>query len=137
MTNLIQRRRQAHIALAAVVSGVAATAAVLYRYPPEMNAFYPRCPFYALTGLLCPGCGATRALAALVHGHFAVAMHWNGLIVLLLPGLALYGAVAYRRAVAGKVAAWPRISNAMVFALLAVTLSFGVGRNLFGSFLSF
>ena len=136
MTNQLQRRR-AHIALAAVVSATAAIAAVLYRFPPETSSFYPQCPFHALTGLLCPGCGATRALAALVHGNLADAMHWNGLIVLLLPVVALYGAIAYRRVVAGNVVAWPRISNVTVFALLAVTMSFGVGRNLFGSFLPF
>jgi hypothetical protein len=137
MTNPIQRRRQAHIALAAVVSATVATAAVLYRFPPETNAFYPQCPFYALTGLLCPGCGATRALAALVHGHVAEAMHWNGLVVLLLPVLALCGAIAYWRAVRGIDTAWPRVSNAMAVALLAVTVLFGVGRNLFGGFPSF
>ena len=135
MTNPTQRRRRANIALAAVVSAVGAMAAMLSRFPPETNTFYPRCPFYALTGLLCPGCGATRALAALVHGHLAEAMHWNGLIVLLLPVLAMYGAIAYCRAVGSIGAAWPRVSNAMVVALLAATMLFGVGRNLFGSFL--
>jgi Protein of unknown function (DUF2752) len=137
MTNPIQRRRQAHVALAAVVSAIVAISATLYLFPPETNPFYPQCPFHALTGLLCPGCGATRALATLVHGNLAGAMHWNGLVVLLLPVLALYGAIAYGRAVAGNAVAWPRVSNATVFTLLAVTMSFGVGRNLFGGFLSF
>lgn len=28
------------------------------------------CPFHALTGLYCPGCGGTRAFYAFIHGHF-------------------------------------------------------------------
>ncbi|MCR5415668.1 MAG: DUF2752 domain-containing protein [Pseudobutyrivibrio sp.] len=27
------------------------------------------CPFHALTGLYCPGCGGTRAVIALLTGH--------------------------------------------------------------------
>lgn len=61
-----------------------ACAALLYRYPPGQNDFYPACPIYQLTGLLCPGCGITRALAALVHGDLASAFHSNPLALLLL-----------------------------------------------------
>ena len=127
----MQHRRQAHLALAAVVSALGASAALLFNFPPETNGFYPQCPFHALTGLLCPGCGATRALAALTHGHFVDAVHLNGLIILLLPLLALYGAIEYERAVTGTGAPWPRISNKMVFALLVATMVFGVARNLY------
>lgn len=130
MTNSIQRRRQAHIALAAAVSAMAAVAAMLYRYPPETNAFYPQCPFHALTGLLCPGCGTTRALAALIRGHLADALHLNPLAVVLLPILAAYGVAAYWRALSGAPSSWPRIPNAAVAALLIVMLVFAVVRNL-------
>jgi hypothetical protein len=124
------RRRQAHLALAAVVSAVSAVSAVLYRFPPETHAFYPRCPFHALTGLLCPGCGATRALGALVHGHLGDALRWNALVVILLPIFAAYGAMAYRRAVTEEEAAWPGIPNAAITALLIVTLVFAIARNI-------
>ncbi|MBV9210145.1 MAG: DUF2752 domain-containing protein [Acidobacteria bacterium] len=37
------------------------------------------CPFRALTGLLCPGCGMTRAFCALGHGELRRAIHFNAL----------------------------------------------------------
>ena len=40
---------------------VAAAAAVLYVVDPARQPIFPICQFHALTGLYCPGCGATRA----------------------------------------------------------------------------
>jgi hypothetical protein len=37
------------------------------------------CPFRALTGLLCPGCGMTRAFCALGHGEIRRAIQFNAL----------------------------------------------------------
>ena len=45
------------------------------------------CPFHALTGLYCPGCGGTRALAALARGQVLQSL-W--LHPLALCGLAGY-----------------------------------------------
>ncbi|MEY2693731.1 MAG: hypothetical protein RL142_79 [Actinomycetota bacterium] len=38
------------------------------------------CLFHAATGLLCPGCGTTRSLTALLHGDVATALAFNPLI---------------------------------------------------------
>ena len=48
------------------------------------------CPFRALTGIPCPTCGATRALAALASGRFVEAVRLNPLVVALLVLGALY-----------------------------------------------
>jgi Protein of unknown function (DUF2752) len=42
----------------------------------------PPCPLHALTGLHCPGCGATRAGHELLHGHLLAALHLNAPLVL-------------------------------------------------------
>src|SRR6266849_5239206 len=74
-------------------------ALTLYLFPPEENTFYPQCPIFRLTHLYCPGCGATRALAALLHGRLTEALHYNALLVLLLPFLLVYFAGVYWNAV--------------------------------------
>jgi len=67
---------------------------LLYFFPPEQHAFYPRCLFYRITGAKCPGCGGLRAMHQLLHGHIANAWHYNALVVLSLP-LAGLGAILY------------------------------------------
>ena len=59
--------------------------AVVYFFNPSAHGFYPVCEFHRLTGLNCPGCGATRALYALLHGDFATATRDNVLLVAAIP----------------------------------------------------
>lgn len=58
------------------------------------GSFFPQCPFHALTGLFCPGCGSQRALSALLHGNFIDALHDNFLAMISLPVL-LFAATVY------------------------------------------
>ena len=41
----------------------------LHFSPVDLTDIVPGCLLYRLTGLYCPGCGATRALSAFLHGH--------------------------------------------------------------------
>jgi hypothetical protein len=75
----------AGIILATVALG---GAAVVFFFNPATHSFYPVCQFHRLTGLNCPGCGMTRALYALLHGNFFIALQYNVLLVLLLLALA-------------------------------------------------
>jgi hypothetical protein len=109
--------------------------AMLFWFPPERYSFYPQCPVFRYLHVYCPGCGATRALAVLVHGRIAEAVHYNALTVLLVPMLLGYLALAYRKARREEVFAWPRIPAAAMASLLVMTAAFGVLRNLFGSIL--
>lgn len=45
--------------------------------------FLPPCRFHALTGLLCPGCGNTRAAKEMLSLHFAAAFRYNITVPLL------------------------------------------------------
>jgi len=70
----------------ASLGGLAVGAATVLRRvdPYAPDNLLPPCPFYALTGLLCPGCGSTRCLHALVHFDLAQALSMNPLLVLAI-----------------------------------------------------
>ena len=63
---------------------VAVGLVVVWLVDPAKNDL-PLCMFHAMTGMHCPGCGATRATHALLHGQFLEALHDNVLWVTLLP----------------------------------------------------
>jgi hypothetical protein len=125
-TQLSRRRRIAHALLAAALL----LGAALLLYPPTRFSFYPACPIHQYLGLLCPGCGATRSLAALLRGRVMEAIHLNALFVLLLP-IALFGAIeSYRRALRPEKFRWPQPPAAALYATLAAAAIFTVARNL-------
>lgn len=90
--------------LAPTVVGAAATAgaAVVAVVDPNAPGHYPTCPFLALTGQWCPGCGTLRAVHALVHGDLLGAIDLNVLTVALLPMLLVGWVVWLRRGLAGR-----------------------------------
>jgi len=59
---------------------------LLWQFDPNQNGSpLPPCPSRWLTGLYCPGCGATRALHALLHGDIEKAFSMNVVFVTALP----------------------------------------------------
>ena len=70
--------RFAGIILAVMAAGIAAA---VFFFNPALHRFYPVCQFHRLTGLNCPGCGATRALYALLHGQLSTALRDNEVLV--------------------------------------------------------
>ena len=119
-------RQRANLAL----SSIAAGSLVLFTFSPTQHGFYPVCPFHALTGLQCPGCGGTRALYQLLHLHGAEAMRLNSLVTLLAPVALLwfifwyYSVMRYDRVPDFKV---PR---AATISFGAIAVLFAVARNI-------
>ena len=89
--------------------GAAACAILLVAPPGSPHAkWLPKCMFHQWTGLYCPGCGATRALAALLHGDVKASLHDNLLLVpggLMLAVLIVKPGVSLKRPVAVAIAA--------------------------------
>lgn len=101
---------------------------MLYIVPPEHNPWLPSCALRSLTGFYCPGCGLTRALHHLLHGHISAACRMNPGIFLILPVLGyalvteLFPALANnQRTDRRPTASW---------ALLALLMIFWVIRNI-------
>jgi hypothetical protein len=116
-----RRRVAAHGALAAVVVllGLLGTGVG--------SGLLPGCPIYGTFHVLCPGCGATRAVAALLRGHWREAWGFNPLLVAALPGMLGYWAVAYARALRGG--EMPRVRPVAIWMGMVLAVGFAVARN--------
>ncbi len=102
---------------------------MVHLHDPNRPGSYGACPLRLTTGLLCPLCGATRAVHALTHGQWDVAMGLNPAVPLLLPLLVLLWLGWVGRSLQGRTTRYAeRLS---VFAVLvAAVVGFGVLRNL-------
>ncbi|HEX3889453.1 MAG TPA: DUF2752 domain-containing protein [Verrucomicrobiae bacterium] len=115
---------------AGVVFGMAILGALtfVFFFNPSTHGFYPVCAFHQLTGLNCPGCGATRALYALLHGNLALALKDNALFIFTIAFLAARGAwfaaKHFSRKPAGQF-----VSPKMLWTFLIVAVVFTVLRN--------
>jgi hypothetical protein len=118
---------------AAAVLGAAAigVCATVFFFNPGTHGFYPVCLFHELTGLNCPGCGSTRALFALLHGHFQLALKDNALFLLTLAVLAFWGVRIFLQKLKHQPATFSA-SPKFFLAFLVVAIVFGVLRNLPG-----
>jgi hypothetical protein len=95
------------------------------------------CPFRAVTGLDCPGCGMTRAVGQLTRGRIAAAADYNLALTLVVPALLyLYGrrvAAAFGRDLPalrpGRVTSIVLVAGLIAFALVR-NLPIGIGRYL-------
>jgi Protein of unknown function (DUF2752) len=97
---------------------------------PNQHGHYPTCPFLALTGLYCPGCGTLRAVHALAHLDLTGAASKNVLFLAMLPVMAALWLGWLRRSVTGR-SRWVA-PPWTIYLLFAVILAFGVLRNLPG-----
>lgn len=115
-------------AFTGAAAGGFAAALVLFFFDPARAPIYPVCPFHELTGLACPGCGSLRALHALLHGHWVVALHFNLLFVISLP---LFAWFAFRYAWS-KIRGGPGVAIRPFWLWLyaAAWIAFGILRNL-------
>jgi hypothetical protein len=77
-------------ALAVALGALALAIAAMTLRSHGPAGWLPACTFHHFTGLLCPGCGMTRASFAALHGRLGQAFRCNPVGMVLLP-LALTG----------------------------------------------
>ena len=108
---------------------LAVGAVYIFVFEPGRSGFFPVCPFRALTGFTCPGCGTTRGLHKLFHGDVIGAFQLNPLMMLLLPIL-FYVLIRYTSAaMRGRSLNMNRLDAKYIWMLFAAVLSFWIFRN--------
>jgi hypothetical protein len=100
-----------------------------YFLNPALSSFFPQCPFFRITGYLCPGCGAQRAFHELLHGHIGQAARHNLLLVLSLPLLVYVGLISLKDGKKDTQLSF-LYSRTFLCSTLAIVLTFWLLRNL-------
>ncbi len=72
-----------------LVAAAGAAAAIGWADPATPGGIIPPCPSKTFLGVVCPGCGSTRAIQALVELDLGAALAYNALAVLGLVMLAV------------------------------------------------
>jgi hypothetical protein len=99
---------------------------------PSGRSLVPPCPFHALTGWWCPGCGMTRATHHLLHADVVGALRYNALLPFVLTLIALLWFDWYARTV-GTLRVLPRRVPAWARGVaIVVAVAFAVVRNMPG-----
>ena len=122
--------RRSRFQLAALFLAILGGALTLHAFDPAVSRFYPPCPFKALTGLDCPGCGTLRGLHGLSRGDLLAALDHNALMVLTLPFI-LYALVSFaRETLTGRRLPTVFIPGVWIRRILYLILAFWILRNL-------
>lgn len=111
---------------------VAATLSVLgflYLFNPSTSSSFPTCPFLALTGCSCPGCGSLRAIHQLTRGHLVAALGLNPFMVLSLPFISYFFASRAMLAFVGRPLKTFFLRPELIWALLGIILAYWILRN--------
>ncbi|SEG83456.1 Protein of unknown function [Nonomuraea solani] len=121
--------------------GVAAAAGAVFAFVGAVNpnepGHYPTCPFLAVTGLYCPGCGTLRTIHALAHLDPVAALGLNPLAVAMVPFLVFWWGRWVVRALQGRPRRTTLAHPAWLWVFIGVVVVYWVVRNLpFGAFLA-
>lgn len=98
--------------------------------PNQPSSLYPPCPFLALTGLWCPGCGSARTIHALLHLDLGTAFARNPFAVFALVYVGWsFLTWTYRRVTGAE----QRLAPAWILQVVLVSIvAFWILRNLPG-----
>lgn len=114
----------------AVAVGMPVLAMVLFHFPPSEYNFYPPCVFHALTGWHCAGCGATRAVGALVRGDFVQALAYNPMLIAFLPVVVYLALRVGYKTWAGQNARWLAVPTWVTWLFIGTLIVFSIARNI-------
>ncbi|MCV7279392.1 DUF2752 domain-containing protein [Mycolicibacterium flavescens] len=93
--------------------------------PHRPGFLFPPCPFHAMTGLYCPGCGGLRMTHDLLHGDLAAAVVDNAFLLVGLPLLLAWVVIRTRT---GK----PALNTPALIVIFVSVATWTIARNLPG-----
>lgn len=114
----------------AVAGAAAVGCLVLGLVDPTQSRLVPPCPFKALTGLDCPGCGTTRAMHQLFTGHPGAAVGLNAVTMLAIPIVVWWWLAWALPSMGGPTIVRPRMSPRILGWLVVGLVTFTLVRNL-------
>jgi hypothetical protein len=121
------------LAIARAPLAVAASTIAVLVYDPFVDHGRLGCPFHEMTGLLCPGCGSTRAWWLLAHGDVLGGMRHNLLFLPAVVWLVVDWVATTWPARTTSLPAWLRSPTAIppgaLRALAVLVVAFTVLRN--------
>jgi hypothetical protein len=97
---------------------------------PEQFKNYYTCPFYALTGLQCPGCGGLRGIHQLLNGNIRKALNFNLMLILAVPvgGYLLLSNIFIM--ISGKPLPEIPFNKTLILVLLFIIIAYWILRNI-------
>ena len=106
---------------------------MVYRiYNPIRDVFFPKCPFFVITGFKCPGCGSQRAIHYLLNFDILKAINENVLLVLSIPYL--FAGIVFESLLvpSDKILKWRKrlFGQRAIIIIVAIIVAFWIGRNL-------
>lgn len=87
---MVSCKTSIYVVLLIIIGGT-----ILFFFNPEESIWFPKCPFYFITGYQCPSCGIQRALYNLLHLNFVEAFYYNPFLVISIPYAILLVAVTW------------------------------------------
>jgi hypothetical protein len=125
----MQSKKNLYFAL--LISILIVIAVVYYQFNPAKYRFFPKCPFYMITGFDCPGCGSQRAIYCLLHGNLKEAIRYNLLLVISIPFLAIHFSYKLRSAILKKDLRWNIVYHPLTPKIIfVVVMLFWLMRNI-------
>ena len=89
------------------------------------------CIFHKITGLMCPGCGISRACMSLLKGHIAEAFSYNPFLMLASPVILYLIVKCDLKYVSSGNYILNKPDTVITYVLIVIAIAFAVCRNIF------
>ena len=121
-------RRDYVTLLLGLIAAVCFLCMLAFKHPSDYGVI-PSCPFHSGTGFLCPGCGSMRATHYFITGHIATSLHYNPLVLIVLPLVAYLSLKWFCEIFLHKELPFP-YQTTVYWAIAVIFIVFFIARNI-------